>query len=291
MMMQDGQPDNETAPVSNQHPKNNGGSVRPWELVLVSVLVMAMIGGAATAIVLGTRGDPLLPNSGIDPVTGKVVSIFPLPTPPEPSLFQGGDEEEYQYLKEQLQERGAPFESVLTSLSATTISGLPKDSTDPIVRAAVWLTSQDTTNAPEFALFRFALASLYYALGGDNWTDKSGWLSPSRHYCDWHGVECCPELLGSVSCTYTDFYKFIQLDLFRNNLVGTIPITIGLFTDLQSIFFNENTISGNLPTHFGELPKLHRVYLQHNLFEGRIPSRKEIDKGNLIGTYFILVVV
>jgi hypothetical protein len=264
---------------------NDVGAVRPWELVLVSVLVMAMIGGAATAIVLGTRSDPLPPGTAIDPSTGKVVSTFRLPTPPPHTLFPGGDAQEYAFLLQELTARGAAFQPIVDVLPKD-LSGLVSTSTDPMVQAAVWLTSIDKTDAKEVALVRFALASLYYALGGDKWTDKSNWLSPNRHYCDWHGIYCCPALMASPSCSHNglDFDKIIELDLYRNNLVGTLPISIGLLPDVHSIFMNNNQISGALTTALGELPKLHRLYFQHNLFSGSIPTKAQLDKSGLIGT-------
>lgn len=268
----------------NQH---DGGTVQPWELILVSLLVMAMIGGAAAAIVLSTRSDPLPPGTAIDPTTGKLVSTFQMPTPPPPTLFRGGDVEEYDFLLTELRLRGPAFEPIVAVLppsQADLTAAASASPADPMIRAAVWLTTIDTTNAREMALIRFALASIYYALGGDQWTDKSNWLSPTRHYCDWHGVECCPALPASPTCTFTDFNKLIQVDLYRNNLIGTLPISMGLLQDVQSIFLNVNQINGTVPTALGELSKLHRLYLQHNRFTGTIPSKAVLDKSRLIGT-------
>lgn len=270
---------NEAAPPNTP---NQTDGVKRWDFGLVAIVVIVMLIASSLGIHYGTKGDPQPPNTGIDPETGKVVSTFQLPIPPNPSIFNGGDEEEYQFIREHLASKQSVFSNVLSKLPSS-LSDLPKESTDPIVQAAAWLTSQDATNAKEFAVVRFALASLYFALNGASWTNNDDWLSDSNH-CDWHGVECCPKLMASVSCSYTDFFKFIQLDLFRNNLAGTIPETIGLFSDLQSIFFNENAIQGKLPTHFGELPKLHRMYMQHNLFTGQIPSAAQLDKSGLIGT-------
>jgi hypothetical protein len=292
MTMPRSNPNDESAPPAggnNHHTpkKNDGGSVHPWELILVSVLVMAMIGGAAAAIVLATRGDPLPPGTGLDPVTGKLVSL--LPVPPPPTLF-ADDAAEYEFLITELKARGAPFASIVETLAATSLPDLAvtaTDRTDPLVRAAVWLTTTDTTNAQEFAVTRFVLASIYYSMGGDDWSDNSNWLSPTKNHCDWYGVECCPELLASTSCSYTDFYKLVQIDLFRNNLAGPLPISVGLLSDLQSIFMNENRINGTFPTQLGELSQLHRLYLQHNLFSGRIPSKAELDKGGNIDTLML----
>lgn len=271
-------PGNEAAPTN---PKNNdSNSVKPWEIILVSILGIAMIVGSVTGIVLGTRGDPQPANTGIDPITGNVVSTFQLPTAPEPTKFDS-ETEEYEFIRSQLASNTAAFGTILSKLPSS-INGLDGASTDPIVQAAVWLTTQDETNAKEFVMTRFALASLYFSMNGANWVNNNDWLTDKNH-CQWHGVECCPKLMGSVSCQYTDFYKFIQLDLFRNNLSGSIPETIGLFPDLQSIFFNENNITGKLPTHLGELPKLHRLYMQHNRMSGQIPSKAELDKSGLIG--------
>ena len=36
---------------------------------------------------------------------------------------------------------------------------------------------------------RYGLVTLYYATGGDTWTQNDGWLGFS-HECNWFGVEC-----------------------------------------------------------------------------------------------------
>lgn len=57
-------------------------------------------------------------------------------------------------------------------------------------RAMKWLLSDEYQYSDEgTASFRFAVAALYYSLGGENWTDTTNWLS-SNSACDWFGLKC-----------------------------------------------------------------------------------------------------
>ena len=57
-------------------------------------------------------------------------------------------------------------------------------------RAMKWLLSDEYQYSDEgTASFRFAVATLYYSLGGENWKDSTNWLS-SNSTCDWYGLKC-----------------------------------------------------------------------------------------------------
>lgn len=58
-------------------------------------------------------------------------------------------------------------------------------------RAMQWLLTIDEYEYKDAstATFRYAAASLYYALGGENWVNSSNWLS-SNHQCDWYRLQC-----------------------------------------------------------------------------------------------------
>lgn len=78
-----------------------------------------------------------------------------------------------------------------------------------------------------------ALVAIYEATGGENWLNKTGWLEEADP-CQWFGVSCSD---GTV----------VALDLFGNNLTGTLPLEIGGFPNLKTLTVNGNQLSGPIP--------------------------------------------
>lgn len=72
-----------------------------------------------------------------------------------------------------------------------------------------------------------ALVALYNATDGDNWWDNNGWLQDTS-VCDWYGVTC--EFMG-------DSDHVTRLDLWNNNLIGSIPDLSDLVA-LRSLFLD-----------------------------------------------------
>lgn len=78
-----------------------------------------------------------------------------------------------------------------------------------------------------------ALVAIYVATGGENWINKEGWLE-APDPCSWHGVSCSEG-------------KVVALDLYSNNLTGTLPLEIGGFPDMKTLTINGNPLSGPIP--------------------------------------------
>lgn len=119
------------------------------------------------------------------------------------------------------------------------------------------------------AIERSALIDLYNSTDGDNWADNSGWKAPPLHTdgfampgteCTWYGVTCSG---GSY---------VIELDLCHNNLVGTIPPSIGYFMYLSYLYLGNNQLSGAIPPELGSLHYLYGLWLNGNLLSGSIPD-------------------
>ncbi len=119
--------------------------------------------------------------------------------------------------------------------------------------AGINATAQDVSAGE-----RQALVDLYNATNGPNWTNNANWNTAAL-VTDWHGV------------TVVDG-KVTALDLRQNNLVGTVPSTIGSLVNLQDLFLNINTLSGAIPTALGSLTNLQKLYLGNNQFTGTIPN-------------------
>jgi len=80
---------------------------------------------------------------------------------------------------------------------------------------------------------REVLEDFYNATGGNNWRNNSGWWSGSD-VCNWYGISCTE---GRVS--------FMLLT--RNNLVGTIPPSLGALPALRYIDLSYNHLSSIIP--------------------------------------------
>ena len=66
------------------------------------------------------------------------------------------------------------------------------------------------------------LEALYWATGGEGWTDDTNWLSDAR-LSEWYGVSVNDE--GRVT----------GLDLSRNGLVGALPLRLAELSELATL--------------------------------------------------------
>ena len=101
---------------------------------------------------------------------------------------------------------------------------------------------------------RAALIALYNATGGANWTNNANWLSDAS-IGQWHGVTT--DANGRVT----------ELDLWENQLSGSIPPELGNLTNLTWLNLWNNQLSGSIPSALGDLANLEILYLSDNQFE------------------------
>lgn len=106
---------------------------------------------------------------------------------------------------------------------------------------------------------REALVAFYNATGGDEWADKTNWCS-EKPLKEWFGVSV--DNNGRVAA----------LNLSKNRLTGTIPVTVGQLTQLEGLWLSDNQLTGKIPA--GSLPatKLMSLNLSGNQFTGGIPD-------------------
>jgi len=109
-----------------------------------------------------------------------------------------------------------------------------------------------------------ALQSLYDATNGDNWTNNDGWFGLNNPG-GWYGVT-------------TSEGHVVELALSNNNLIGTIPTSIGNLSHLTNLYLSNNQLDGTIPTEFGSLSNLINLGLNNNLLDGSIPP----ELGNLV---------
>jgi hypothetical protein len=101
------------------------------------------------------------------------------------------------------------------------------------------------------------LVTLYESTDGDNWADNSGWLASSTA-CSWYGILCEQ---GHV----------VELQLYYNELAGTLPPEIEKLTQLKSLYLDDNELNGPVPAELGNLSRLEVARLGSNHFGGSIP--------------------
>ena len=106
---------------------------------------------------------------------------------------------------------------------------------------------------------RQVLEKLYDATGGPNWRNSTNWKT-SAPLDQWHGVQT--DAAGRVTV----------LDLYFNNLTGSLPSELGRLANLQALYLGSNRITGSIPTSLGNLTNLRQVILINNLLTGSIPA-------------------
>jgi hypothetical protein len=179
--------------------------------------------------------------------------------------------------------RSEVFQDFLAPISGELLN----DTTSPQFQALNWLANNDAANMTigvdsEAAIkTRYVAAVLYYAFGGDNWTNNYKFLS-DRETCSWnqrfgsdyHGINC------SSDGTAQSFH------MPANNLVGSIPREIGYYTNLNDLDLSDNMISGSIAS-LVNLAHLGTLNCSLNALTGTLPnflfthrSLKYIDLGH-----------
>ena len=144
--------------------------------------------------------------------------------------------------------------------------GALQNSSSPQYKAYQWLAgNSNLASYPAFRLRqRYSLATLYYSTNGDGWTTKTLWLS-NENECLWFTRVGRQPVCGQDSL-------FQRLNLYYNNLFGTIPPELSLLSNsLESINLAggpKRFLVGNVPTELGLLTNLQELQLQNNALIG-----------------------
>jgi len=137
---------------------------------------------------------------------------------------------------------------------------------------------------------RLALATLYYATAGENWTNNQGWLSYEVHECEWFSKstpsEVCDDddaytalhltgnnLAGRIPPELYVLSALSKVDLSRNSLSGEILSTFGAFGSLAHLNLGNNNLIGSIPLELTRLTMVDRLGLHNNNLTGELPSQ------------------
>lgn len=193
-----------------------------------------------------------------------------------------------------------PTNSLILPLPPQTLAALD-DPESPQSLALEWLTLDPNRNRysdnGSKLQQRFALATVYFALDGNNWPYKDNWLSYQVDECEWYrnlsiiDSVCSDEgqyetlslffnepgtIVGSLPREIWLLTSLVSLNLFAQNIYGTLPLIepdeMGNIADMTELALFDLSLSGTIPSIIGELGKLTTLQLQQNQFTGTIFS-------------------
>lgn len=174
----------------------------------------------------------------------------------------------------------------------------------PQYKAAMWMESGDmmpnsrggtglSINDAGF-IQRYIMALFYYAMDGDNWVQKQGWLS-EKSECEWFGIDgfsegCGADGIGGCikrSDFEGDYNKVCRLSMGRlNNLFGEFPKELGQLTEMRYVEIQDDWLVGTIPSELGRgWRKLHTFLIGGNVMSGGFPT--SFANNEFLGTVFI----
>ncbi|KAL7575949.1 hypothetical protein ACA910_000744 [Epithemia clementina (nom. ined.)] len=156
-----------------------------------------------------------------------------------------------------------------------------RNESSPQYAAYEWLVGNDYLNSYDEVrvVQRFALSTLYFALNGTSWEQDDLWLS-NEHECLWFSrvQDPCGSQRRNLR-NHKSSLVFKHLALYLNGLQGTVPLELGLLTNLESIDLSGGTsqvlvgkLRGRLPSELRKLVELKELRLAFNEIEGPVPD-------------------
>ena len=112
----------------------------------------------------------------------------------------------------------------------------------------------------EIAKAREVLMDFYQATDGDHWANKTNWGS-DKPLNEWYGLQ------------YVYDGSFWGINLYDNNLTGTLPSSLKNLTSIYNLYLNDNNLTGTIPEELVEMSNLHVVDITRNHFEGVFPEK------------------
>ena len=258
------QPQREHEVNDSKEQAGRWGSCSRREVICVALILLLMISMTFTGIFVAVN------KSNSAAVSDSTVPVYRLPVKPEPMIIT--DQEELDMIISELAKNNFLSEKVsIIPETVTALLSANSDHADSFVKAASWVTRIDTMNVKQDVIARFVLATIYFMNGGVSWNNSTNWLSAASYHCDWYGVNCCEELIGSVVCEIDSFGQVTELDLYRNNVHGPIPTSVVLLPYLHAMYLNENSLTGHIPAkELASMLNFGKLFAQYNYLNGTI---------------------
>jgi len=144
-----------------------------------------------------------------------------------------------------------------------------KNKKSPQYLAMDWIVNHDGANMTltevDKIIQRYALAVLYYSTQGKSWKHQLKFLS-DKNVCEWKGFDFFNDCTGVLECNKEG--NVVQLELWFENLTGTIPSELGLLTELKDLNLARNNLFGKVPVSLSMIPTLNEVDLIWNDLTG-----------------------
>jgi len=175
------------------------------------------------------------------------------------------------------------------TLTFTTTNNTTADVRTATIVIAGGATSSETITITQWPYGRtsdsLALVTLYHATNGPtSWNTKWNLANPVT---TWAGLEWWTQggelragrvqlwtnnLSGSIPPEIGNLTGLVRFAVQSNTIGGTLPQEIGLLTNLVDLMVAENNIDGPFPYSIGNLIDLTTVYMDKNNFTGIIPA-------------------
>jgi len=201
--------------------------------------------------------------------------------------------------------------ALVVELPEFTVQAILEDPDSPQAQAYKWLREDPNLDGYSSTKLsqRMALATLYYATNGGNWTVNRDWMSYEVDDCEWYskiglageglwtpplGETLGGQYFGKNTCDEEGFFiefvlpnnnlegpipkEFVLLstlklaDISENSLIGTIPTELGLMTNIEGIIFSGLELGGTLPTEIGSMTSLDLFVLGESSITGSLPT-------------------
>ena len=144
----------------------------------------------------------------------------------------------------------------------------------PQYKAVEWLAQDKIDNGSSWSgyelLQRYVLRVLYHSTDGDNWSNRARttWFG-AWSVCQWSAV---PMNSVDLYCNGNG-QQVNRIDLYSDNLQGTIPAELGLLTALTYLRLAGNWLAGTIPSQLGQLTALTYMALSINHLTHTIPTQ------------------
>lgn len=132
---------------------------------------------------------------------------------------------------------------------------------------------------------RAALVELFNTAKGVGWRHHERWIDDVGTECAWYGVTCSPgknhvtglnlfgnNLIGTIPSELANLKQLSLLNLSGNFLTGGLPPTITSLANLTELILYNNQLTGGIPAAIGNLKLLRTLNLSNNGFWGGLPS-------------------
>ncbi len=144
-----------------------------------------------------------------------------------------------------------------------------------------WCTATDIPQAECEALL-----DLYTSTNGKNWentiANNNKWFG-NNSACSWYGITCegwhvsilnlyGNNLAGTIPASISKLASLKQFRLSNNNLNWSLPSSLGDLKNLEFLFVYANKLSGPIPDALGNISSLTQLLLNNNQLSGPLPS-------------------